>query len=245
MYSQSSSIIIVVPTYNERESLPKLVKQISELGLGDWRVLVVDDNSPDGTGRAAEELSKQYPLSVVHRQSKTGLGGAYREGFKKALEMKPDIIIQMDADLSHDPKMILKMVNQLNNYDLVVGSRYIPGGGSRNWARSRKAISRFANMITQTLLRSGIRDLTSGYKGFTYSALKNLAFERTSSAGYNFQIEMSLMCERKGYRICEVPIIFIERKVGQSKFNVKIIMESAWRVFLLAFRNVVSKFKQN
>ena len=235
-------IVIVIPTYNEKESLPKLVKQLSELDFNNWQVLIIDDNSPDGTGAIAEELSKQYPLSVIHRSSKTGLGNAYRAGFKKALTMKPDIIIQMDADLSHNPRVILKMIDKLNNHDLVIGSRYVSGGGSENWSRFRKLISQFANVITRLLLSSKIHDLTSGYKAFTYSALKGLSFEQTSSVGYNFQVEMNIMCERQGYRICEIPIIFIERKVGQSKFDIKIIIESALRVFLLAF-NVIFKSK--
>ena len=228
-------IVIVIPTYNERENLPKLVKQLSELNFNNWQVLIIDDNSPDETGAIAEKLSKQYPLSVIHRSSKTGLGDAYRAGFKKALAMNPDIIIQMDADLSHNPKVILKMIDKLNNNDLVIGSRYVFGGGSENWSWFRKLVSQFANIITRLLLRSKIHDLTSGYKAFTYSALNGLPFEQTSSVGYNFQVEMNIMCERKNYRICEIPIIFIERKIGQSKFDIKIIIESALRVFFIGF----------
>lgn len=232
-----SKIIIVIPTYNESKNLPKLVRQLANLNLDNWQVLIVDDNSPDGTGLIADKLSKEYPLSVIHRSKKKGLGDAYRFGFQKALAEKPDIIIQMDADLSHQPKVILKMINKLKNNDLVIGSRYIYGGRTKNWSKFRKFISRFANLVSRLLLRSKIHDLTSGYKGFSYSALKELPFEQTSSVGYNFQVEMNIISERKGYRICEVPIIFIERKIGQSKFDLKIILESAWRVFKLAFND--------
>jgi len=238
---KSPFIIIVIPTYNERENLPILIKQLAQLGLEKWQALIVDDNSPDGTGAIAEELSQQYPLEAIHRQSKTGIGTAYRVGFRAALGKKSDIIVQMDADLSHDPRVIPQMIKQIQHYDIVIGSRYIPGGGISNWEWSRRLISKFANLFVRWLLRSKIHDLTGGFKAFSRAALKQVSLEQLSSVGYNFQIEVNILCERLGLTIKEIPIIFTERKVGQSKFNIKIILESARRVFLLAFRDVFKK----
>jgi len=238
MYKKSPLVIIVIPTYNERENLPILIKELAELGLDRWQVLVVDDNSPDGTGELAEKLSRQYPLTVIHGQAKAGIGIAYRNGFAAALAKKPDIIIQMDADLSHSPRVIPQMIKRLKRYDLVIGSRYIPGGGIKNWQWSRRAISKYANLFVRLLLRSKVHDLTTGFKAFSRFALERLPLERLSSVGYNFQIEVTVACERLGLAIGEIPIIFTERKKGKSKFALKIILESALRVFLLFFKDV-------
>ena len=232
------SVIIVIPTYNERENLPELIKQLARLKLANWQALIIDDNSPDGTGALAEEFSQQYPLTVIHRQSKMGLGTAYRVGFTAALARKPDIIVQMDADLSHEPKVIPQMIEQLKYYDIVIGSRYVPGGGISNWSWSRRAISKYANLFVRWLLRSKVHDLTAGFKAFSRSALQRIPMERMSSVGYNFQVEVTVTSERLGLSIAEVPIIFTERRKGKSKFDIKIIMESALRVFLLALRDV-------
>lgn len=234
----SPLVIIVIPTYNERDNLPVLIKELAELELAHWQALIVDDNSPDGTGPAAEELSQKYPLTVVHQESKMGIGRAYQNGFATALAKKPDIIVQMDADLSHNPRVITQMIEQLQNYDLVIGSRYVLGGSISNWQWSRRVISKFANLFVRWLLRSKIHDLTGGFKAFSRFALERLPLKQLSSVGYNFQIEVNIVCERLGLAIKEVPIIFTERKIGQSKFNIRIILESAWRVFLLFFKDV-------
>lgn len=231
-------ITVIIPTYNERNNLELLVKKIFDLKIPDSRIMVVDDNSPDGTGKLAEELGKQYPITVLHRQKKEGLGRAYVEAFRNVLERdNPDFIIQMDADLSHDPAAIPLMLEKIKNCDLVLGSRYIRGGKVENWAFLRKFISRFGNLYARTILGLPYRDLTGGFKCFRRKVLENIDFSLLSSTGYNFQIETTYKAHKKGYKICEIPISFTERKIGNSKFNLGIILESFWKVLLLRFRS--------
>lgn len=231
------SVTIVIPTYNERENLGRLIPQIAALNLPDARILIVDDNSPDGTGRVAAELAKQYPVRVLTRPSKQGLGTAYLAGFRAALAERPDAIVQMDADLSHDPATIPALLEKLETCDLVLGSRYVPGGRIENWHWLRRAISRAGNTYARTLLGLPYRDITGGYKCFRRSALERLDLSRVSSLGYNFQIETTYRAHRLGLNICEVSITFTERTVGKSKFNLRIIIESFWRVLLLRIRS--------
>lgn len=228
-------IVIVIPTYNEKDNLPALLAQIAVLRLPDWRAIIVDDNSPDNTGQIAENLRSQYPLEVIHRAKKMGLGSAYREGFARALALGADQVLQMDADLSHDPAVIPELLKNLRQADWTIGARYIKGGGSRNWSWPRKALSRLANAIVRRLLGSRLHDLTSGYKAFQAATLKRLDWNAISSLGYNFQIEVNIALERAGCTAVEVPIIFIERQSGKSKFDLAIIWESIRRVFYLAW----------
>ncbi|MEK7192150.1 MAG: polyprenol monophosphomannose synthase [Patescibacteria group bacterium] len=231
-------ITVIIPTYNERNNLELLAQKIFDLKIPDSRIMVVDDNSPDGTGKLAEELGKQYPITVLHRQKKEGLGRAYVEAFRNVLERdNPDFIIQMDADLSHDPAAIPLMLEKIKNCDLVLGSRYIRGGKVENWAFLRKFISRFGNLYARTILGLPYRDLTGGFKCFRRKVLENIDFSLLSSTGYNFQIETTYKAHKKGYKICEIPISFTERKIGNSKFNLGIILESFWKVLLLRFRS--------
>lgn len=237
--SSAPDLFIVIPTYNERETLPALVARIRALGLPNYRMLVVDDHSPDGTGALADELAKVYPLSVIHRPRKEGLGKAYAHAFTELLRLPPEkqprYVIQMDADLSHDPADISRLLQAADSCDMALGSRYVLGGHIERWDFLRRLISRFGNLYARMLLRLPYRDLTGGYKCFRFAVLKTLPFERISSTGYNFQIETTYFAHRKGFRIREIPIVFTERRTGASKFNLAIILESFWKVLTLRF----------
>ena len=230
-------IVIVIPTYNERETLPVLVKSIRALNLVSYRILVVDDNSPDGTGALADELAKEYALSVIHRPRKEGLGKAYVHAFRELRRLPPEkqprYVIQMDADLSHDPADIPRLLQAVTSCEVALGSRYIRGGRIEHWGFFRRLVSRFGNFYARLLLRLPYRDLTGGYKCFRFEVLQALDLPRISSTGYNFQIEMTYFAHRTGARICEVPIVFTERKTGASKFNFAIALESFWKVLTL------------
>lgn len=232
-------VIVVIPTYNEKINLPVLVDKIFSLNIADLEVLVVDDNSPDGTGVLAEELSKKYPIRVIHNSEKRGLGVAYVSAFKSILNRtdKPDYIVQMDADLSHNPAVISTFLNQIKSWDVVLGSRYIKGGGTENWDKFRKLVSRFGNIYAQMVLSLPYKDLTGGFKCWRVEVLEKIDLNTLSSTGYNFQIETTYKAHQLGYKICEVPIIFTERKTGKSKFNLGIIWESFIKVLWLRIKN--------
>lgn len=218
--------MVVVPTYNERENLPRLVRQMEELSLG-IDILIVDDNSPDGTGRLADELAAIHPwIQVIHRPGKLGLGTAYVEGFVFALGKGFDVIGEMDADLSHNPSHLPAMLSALEDADLVLGSRYIPGGGVRNWGVMRKMISRGGSAYARTILGVGVRDLTGGYKLFRRELLEKLSLGKVRSNGYSFQIELTYRAIRQGFRVVEVPIVFEDRQVGKSKLSRHVVVEA-------------------
>ena len=218
--------MIVVPTYNERENLLPLIEQMEGLGLG-LDVLVVDDNSPDGTGRLAQELAAACSwLHVMHRPGKLGLGTAYVEGFRYALDKGFDVVGEMDADLSHNPAFLPAMLRALEDADLVLGSRYLPGGGVRNWGMMRKIISQGGSLYARTILGVGVRDLTGGYKLFRRQVLENLSLDAVRSNGYSFQVEMTYRAIRRGYRVVEVPIVFEDRRVGKSKLSRQVVLEA-------------------
>lgn len=199
-------------------------------------MVVVDDNSPDGTGDVADELRKCYPLRVIHRPYKMGLGKAYIAAFENILRNeKPDYIIQMDADFSHDPRVIPQFLKSMQGYDMVLGSRYVRGGAVENWGLVRRIISRSGNFYARVVLGLPYKDLTGGFKCFRRGILETIDLKTLSSAGYNFQIEMTYKTYKNGYRICEIPIVFIERSVGVSKFNIPIIIESFTKVLFLRF----------
>src|SRR3989338_227831 len=237
--SEQPRITIVVPTYNEKDSLPELIKRIFALRVTNLDVLVVDDNSPDGTGALADSLSKEHPLRVIHRKEKQGLGKAYMHAFCEILALpsdkRPELVIQMDADLSHNPSDIPRFLERIQTCDVVLGSRYVPGGKIENWDRFRRFVSRFGNLYASSILGMPYRDLTGGYKCFRAEVLQAIDLSTVSSIGYNFQIETTYLARKKGFRICEIPIFFTERKTGTSKFNVGIIIESFIKVFLLRF----------
>ncbi|OGY45209.1 MAG: dolichyl-phosphate beta-D-mannosyltransferase [Candidatus Buchananbacteria bacterium RIFCSPHIGHO2_01_FULL_44_11] len=230
---------IVIPTYNEKDNVVLLLERIFSLAINDLYVLVVDDNSPDGTGAMVEKVKRQYPnLKILHRPAKLGLGPAYIAGFGVALSEGADYIFEMDADLSHDPRYLPDFLEAIENFDLVLGSRYIVGGGVKNWGLVRRLISRFGNWYARLILGLLISDLTGGFKCYRRQVLEQLDFASLSSVGYNFQIETTYQVYRAGFKIKEIPIVFTERLQGKSKFSFKIILESFWQVILLRFKSV-------
>jgi len=226
-------ITIVLPTYNEAENLPKLFSALFSLPL-DLAVLVVDDNSPDGTGRIADGLSKQYKgkVAVLHRAGKLGLRSAYIEGFRRAFELGADAVVQMDADFSHDPAVLTEMARRIASYDVVIGSRYVKGGSlDERWPSWRKALSAFGNAYARTILGFPLRDVTTGYRMWKREALQNMPLDRIRSNGYIFLVEMAYIAFLMGYDIAEVPIHFADRRWGKSKMSLKIQLEAAIRIW--------------
>lgn len=233
------STIIVIPTYNERENLPTLIEKLFSLPIADLELLIVDDNSPDGTGQMADEYAVQKPgkVHVLHRSGKLGLGTAYVTGFKQAIELGADRIVQMDADFSHPPEKLVEMLEASHKSDLVLGSRYVPGGSlDKDWPWYRKALSGFGNFYARTLLGVKIRDITGGYRMWNRSALQRIPLERIRSNGYMFQVEMAYLASKLGFSVIEIPIYFAERKFGKSKINFSIQVEAAISVWKLPFR---------
>ncbi|MBI1957512.1 MAG: polyprenol monophosphomannose synthase [Candidatus Niyogibacteria bacterium] len=237
-----TSVFIVIPTYNERGNIPTLIEALFGLGIPDLKLIVVDDASPDGTAEAVRELAVSYPIHLIERSAKRGLGTAYAEAFQAILAGRvrdwgvPDHVVQMDADWSHDPAVIPRLLDAAREHDVVIGSRYIAGGGIQNWDRSRRALSFFANHYARRVLGVPYRDLTAGFKCYRRTALEALDCGRLSSVGYNFQIETVYRAHTAGLRIAEIPITFTERKHGISKMNLGIMLESFWKVLLLRLR---------
>ncbi len=232
-------MIVVLPTYNERENLPLMVEALHGLGLPGLEVLVVDDNSPDGTGELAEELRRQHAgtLHVAHRPRKMGLGPAYIDGFGRALALGADYVVEMDADFQHDPVTLREFRRWIEEYDVVVGSRYIRGGSVvPHWSLWRKLLSRGGNIYARLVLGLRVHDPTGGFKCFRASALKRLDLGGIRSSGYTFQIEMSYAAQRAGLRVKEVPIHFTDRARGESKMSAPIALEAAWRVWQIKRR---------
>ncbi|NWG35613.1 MAG: polyprenol monophosphomannose synthase [Chloroflexi bacterium] len=226
-------ITVVLPTYNEAENLPNLVSALFSLPL-DLSLLVVDDNSPDGTGDLAETLSLSHPgkLAVLHRAGKFGLRSAYLEGFAKAFETGADVVVQMDADFSHDPAVLVEMARRIEFCDVVIGSRYVKGGSlARRWPLWRKALSAFGNAYARTILNFPLRDVTTGYRMWKRGALLGIPLERIRSNGYIFLVEMAYVAHLLGYDIAEVPIHFSDRRWGKSKMSLRIQLEAAVRVW--------------
>ncbi|MGB1252370.1 MAG: polyprenol monophosphomannose synthase [Candidatus Promineifilaceae bacterium] len=229
--------VVVVPTYNEAENIDAFVRTIFALGVEGLKILIVDDNSPDGTGRMADELANEFEgyLSVLHRSHKAGLGPAYLAGFKRALEMDVESIIQMDADFSHDPKYIPDMLRLNVDNDLVVASRYVEGGGvDQNWGFLRKATSWFANQVyVRMVLGLPVRDATAGYRAWRRDALARMDLDRVKANGYVFQVEMTYAATKNGLSMVELPIFFPDRANGHSKMGYNIAVEAAvetWRM---------------
>jgi dolichol-phosphate mannosyltransferase len=226
-------IVIVLPTYNEAENLPKLVSALFSLPL-DLGILVVDDDSPDGTGRIADELSKQHPgkVHVLHRGRKLGLRSAYMQGFSHAFDLGAQAVVQMDADFSHDPAVLPEMARQLASCDLVIGSRYVKGGSlDEQWPLWRKGLSGFGNFYARTILRAPIHDMTTGFRMWKRETLQRMPLERIRSNGYIFLVEMAYVAYRLGFHIHETPIHFADRRWGKSKMSLKIQLEAATRIW--------------
>jgi dolichol-phosphate mannosyltransferase len=229
------SYLVVIPTYNERDNILQLVPRI--LAQGDaFHILIVDDNSPDGTGELAEELARQEPrVHVLHRPGKLGLGTAYVAGFRWGLDFGAELIFEMDADFSHDPAMLPVFVEEIGDCDLVLGSRYVPGGGVRNWPLPRRLMSQGGSLYARTILGIPIRDLTGGFKCFRRQVLESLPLDEVQTTGYAFQIEMTYRTLLAGFRVKEIPIIFVDRVQGTSKMSRRVFLEAVIAVWRLRF----------
>jgi dolichol-phosphate mannosyltransferase len=226
--------LICLPTYNERENLEPMLKELREQPVEDLHVLVIDDNSPDGTGEIADRLAAADDrVHVLHRERKEGLGPAYLAGFGRALEMGAERIFEMDCDFSHDPSDVPRLAAAADDADLVLGSRYVRGGGTKNWGLLRRFISRGGSLYAQVLLQLGIRDLTGGFKCYRREVLEQIDLGSISSLGYAFQIETTYRAIRAGFRVVEVPITFADREVGGSKMSKAIVLEAVWKVPVL------------
>jgi dolichol-phosphate mannosyltransferase len=235
-------ITLVIPTYNEAENLPKMVSALFALPL-DLKLLVVDDNSPDGTGQLADRLAEEHPgrMSVMHRSGKLGLSSAYLGAFKTLFVPEVDAIAHMDADFSHDPQALVEMAKRLEDSDLVLGSRYVKGGSTDvDWPIWRKGLSAWGNFYARTILGMKLRDVTGGFRMWRRTTLEGMPLERVRSSGYVFTVEMAYLAACLGYRIVEVPIYFAERRLGKSKMSFRIQVEAALRVWqvLWAYRDV-------
>lgn len=232
--SHEPRVIVAIPTYNERENLPSLVQAILDLG-SDYAVIIADDNSPDGTGEVADELALADPdrVFVVHRPGKQGIGPAYRAAFALALTMPAEVIAQMDADHSHDPRDLPRLVAALAHADLALGSRYMAGGSTHGWPLYRKLISRLGGLYARLVLGVPIADLTSGFKAYRRQALRALDLDAIRSDGYCFQIETTYRALKRGCRVVEIPITFVDRVAGKSKLSRRIVLEAmivVWRL---------------
>jgi dolichol-phosphate mannosyltransferase len=231
-----TSVLIILPTYNERENLPAIVPAIHAV-LPEARLLVIDDGSPDGTGVIADDLAAHDPrIAVVHRPGKLGLGTAYLLGFQRAIDEQVDYVFEMDSDFSHEPSALPDLLGAAQaGADLVIGSRYVPGGGTQNWGLRRKIISRGGSLYAAAVLGIRVHDLTSGFKCFRRSTLERMDLGRVRSEGYSFQIEMTYRVLRAGMHVAEVPIVFADRRVGHSKMSRKIFLEAVGMVWRLRF----------
>jgi dolichol-phosphate mannosyltransferase len=231
---------LILPTYNEAENIEGLVRaalaQLETTGL-EHTILVVDDGSPDGTGRIADRLAGELgPVRVLHRNRKDGLGRAYLAGFALALENGAELVLEMDSDFSHDPADLPRLIAAADAADLVLGSRYVPGGGVTSWGRLRRLVSRGGSAYARVLLGVPVRDLTGGFKCFHRRVLEAIDLEHVHADGYGFQIELTYKAVRAGFKVTEVPILFRERSVGKSKMTARIALEAVWKVPLLRFR---------
>jgi dolichol-phosphate mannosyltransferase len=235
------SLSIVIPTYNEAENIGPMTQALFDLGLSDLDILIVDDESPDGTGRLADGLASQHSgrMHVMHRTGPRGLGRAYIAGFSWALEHGADFIVQMDCDFSHSPEYIPQFLEHIQDYDVVVGSRYVPGGKTdETWGWGRWLLSWWANSIyTRLILGCRVRDATAGFKCWRRQTLQGIDLSRIHSQGYIFQVEMAYVAERLGYRVLEIPIYFEDRRVGHSKMTMPVKVEAALRVFEVRWRH--------
>jgi dolichol-phosphate mannosyltransferase len=233
--------LIIIPTYNERENIERIVPRV--LGQDpSINVLIVDDNSPDGTGQIADNMAeKDDRIFVIHRQNKSGLGTAYITGFKFALQNDYDLVFEMDCDFSHDPKYIPHFLEAIQDVDLVLGSRYISGVNVINWPMSRLLLSYYANVYSRIVTGLPVRDATGGFKCFRREVLEAIDLDEVKSNGYSFQIEMSFRAWKKGFKIKEIPIVFEDRKEGQSKMSKKIVREAVWMVWRLRLWSILGK----
>jgi dolichol-phosphate mannosyltransferase len=235
--------VLCLPTYNERENLEHMIRALAEvLDTATDRVLVIDDGSPDGTGEIADGLAAELPwVAVLHRETKEGIGPAYVAGFRWALAEDAELVLEMDCDFSHDPTDVPRLIAAAGSADLVLGSRYAPGGGTANWGLLRRVVSRGGCLYAQVVLGLDVRDLTGGFKCFRREALEAVDLDALSAHGYAFQIVTTYRIARAGLRIEVVPITFVERRAGASKMTGSIVTEAMWRVPLLRLRALAGR----
>ena len=234
-----SKISVIIPTYNEAGNIPVLVRNIFDQSIENLNLLIIDDSSPDGTSKIVNQLSKEYPgkIELIQRKKKSGLGSAYKLGYQKAISSDVDIVVQMDADLSHSPRYIPQFLKQLDNSDIVIGSRYIEGGQiDKNWHPLRKMISKLGVMSIRIVTGLKVKDVTSGFKAYKIDVLKTLNFENIKCNGFGFQAEMIHFCTRNGYLVKEHPIYFHDRNNGKSKMSIQIILEAIKYLTLIRFK---------
>jgi dolichol-phosphate mannosyltransferase len=232
--------LVIIPTYNERENLPRIVPPVMQQHV---RLLVVDDGSPDGTGDVAEELARQYPgrMAVLHRTGKRGLGRSYVDGFRRAIEMGVDVAVQMDADLSHDPVYLPSLLEASERVDIAIGSRYVNGISVVNWPLKRLILSTMGNNYVRAITGLPTRDCTGGFRAWRRKALEALPLDRILSDGYSFQVETLYEAVRAGATVAEVPIVFVERRVGESKLSRGVVVESLFMPWRLRLRGLSRK----
>ncbi len=223
-------VLVVIPTYNERDNVEAIAERVTA-SVAEANVLIVDDHSPDGTGKIADEIAAADPrVHVLHRTAKAGLGGAYVAGFGWGLERGFDVLVEMDADGSHAPEQLSRLLDALRDADLVIGSRWVPGGKVVNWPKSRELLSRGGNLYTRIALGIDLRDATGGYRAYRRAVLEEIDYRSVVSEGYCFQVDLAWRAARGGFRVVEVPITFAERERGESKMSGSIVREALWRV---------------
>jgi dolichol-phosphate mannosyltransferase len=238
----SSRVTVCLPTYNERENLERMLRALREVLPDDGGVLVIDDGSPDGTGELADRLAREIQnVSVLHRAHKEGLGPAYIAGFRRALADGAELVLEMDCDFSHDPSDVPRLIAAADDADLVLGSRYVAGGGVENWGVVRRFISAGGSFYARVLLGIPVRDLTGGFKCFRRAVLETIPLDEVDAKGYAFQIETTYQALRAGFRVVEVPIVFVDREEGSSKMSRAIVLEAFWRVPLLRLRALLGR----
>lgn len=237
-------VLVIIPTYNERDNIEPILARVAA-SVPDAHALIVDDASPDGTGKIADELAAADPrIHVMHRTTKTGLGGAYIAGFAWGLEHGYDVVVEMDADGSHAPEQLPRLLDALRRADVVLGSRWVPGGTVVNWPKSRELISRGGNLYTRVALGINLRDATGGYRAYRRSVLEAIDYRAVVSEGYCFQVDLAWRAARQGFRVVEVPITFANRERGESKMSGAIVREALWRVTQWGVRHRADQLKR-
>ena len=243
-FADLGRIVVIIPTYNERTTLIPIVERVRS-SVPEAHILVADDNSPDGTGEIADSLAAADDhVHVMHRLGKEGLGAAYLAGFAWALQDGYDVVVEMDADGSHQPEQLPRLLDALRGADLVLGSRYVPGGSTENWPRSREWLSKGGNLYTRTVLGVPIHDVTGGYRAFRADTLRRLDLDEVASQGYCFQVDLAWRAVQRGLRVREVPITFVERTSGASKMSQKIAVEALWRVTVWGVDDKVTRIRR-
>ncbi|MFC9931128.1 polyprenol monophosphomannose synthase [Streptomyces sp. NPDC127190] len=235
--------LVIIPTYNEAENIKRIVGRVRK-AVPEVHVLVADDNSPDGTGKLADELAAEdEQVHVMHRKGKEGLGAAYLAGFRWGLERDYGVLIEMDADGSHQPEELPRLLTALKGADLVLGSRWVPGGRTVNWPKSRQLISRGGSLYSRLALDLPLRDITGGYRAFRRETLEGLGLDEVASQGYCFQVDLARRAVKAGFHVVEVPITFVERELGDSKMSKDIVVEALWRVTAWGAEDRVAKLR--